>query len=524
MGPGSDYLPPPALQGFSMASIARAVAVDLLNPIVAVRLRGQGPVLGAAVPKAAVDENNQLGPAEDDVRPDWATIADPNGLVHPIPETPFVKLGADRQLGSGVAATVGLHDSPAQRWNWRFSGVLFAADRNAILSAAMAEATTHPMQHRLELESKPRSRARLDREFLRRKRKPSAIVGPDFEIVDLFSGCGGMTIGAIEGASRAGKDAGLAMAVDHDVGPLDVLQHSLGVPERCVEAADLAHALAPVSGSSTSSERWIFSGIAKGCLLLAGPPCQGHSALNNHTRHDDPRNDLYLAVGRVARILEPRAVIIENVRGVGSDRRESVEECISVLEEDGYTVEARRIDLSTIGVPQRRVRHVLVATIDRPFEWNLPAVAARDLRWAIGDLVDVENQSSIDTPANATELNRQRMQWLIDNREYDLPDERRPICHQSDHSYRSMYGRLRWDAPAQTITSGFGSMGQGRYVHPAKPRTLTPHEAARLQCLPDFVALERVQKRTKLAEMIGNVAPPLLTAVLVEALVEQKLI
>ena len=61
------------------------------------------------------------------------------------------------------------------------------------------------------------------------------------------------------------------------------------------------------------SEQVLVDAGGEATLLLAGPPCQGHSALNNHTRHDDPRNDLYLAVARVARLLEPRAVIVENV-------------------------------------------------------------------------------------------------------------------------------------------------------------------------------------------------------------------
>jgi DNA (cytosine-5)-methyltransferase 1 len=226
----------------------------------------------------------------------------------------------------------------------------------------------------------------------------------------------------------------------------------------------------------------------------------------------------------VARILKPIAVIVENVRGVGSDRRSSVDRCTSVLEELGYHVVSQRVDLSTIGVPQRRIRHVLVATTGRPFQWNLPAVPPRDLRWAIEDLIDLEGTTTFDMPSRPTSLNLERMQWLIDNDEFNLPNERRPKCHQSDHSYRSMYGRLRWDSPAQTITSGFGSMGQGRYVHPSKPRTLTPHEAARLQCLPDFVNFDSVKHRGRLAQMIGNVAPPLLTAALVEALSSQDLL
>jgi DNA (cytosine-5)-methyltransferase 1 len=72
-----------------------------------------------------------------------------------------------------------------------------------------------------------------------------------------------------------------------------------------------------------------------------------------------------------------------------------------------------------------------------------------------------------------------------------------------------MYGRLRWDEPAQTITTGFGSMGQGRYVHPRAARTLTPHEAARIQSIPDFVDFGD-GRRTEWAEMIGNAVPPLL--------------
>jgi DNA (cytosine-5)-methyltransferase 1 len=74
-----------------------------------------------------------------------------------------------------------------------------------------------------------------------------------------------------------------------------------------------------------------------------------------------------------------------------------------------------------------------------------------------------------------------------------------------------MYGRLKWDEPAQTVTTGFGSMGQGRYVHPSCCRTITPHEAARLQTLPDFFDFSAVETRQAWARMIGNAVPPLLS-------------
>jgi DNA (cytosine-5)-methyltransferase 1 len=81
---------------------------------------------------------------------------------------------------------------------------------------------------------------------------------------------------------------------------------------------------------------------------------------------------------------------------------------------------------------------------------------------------------------------------------------------------------LRWDEPAQTITSGFYSMCMGRYVHPSRQRTLTAHEAARLQFIPDSFSFEAAGTRSALAEMIGNAVPPKLSYVLVRALLDQS--
>jgi DNA (cytosine-5)-methyltransferase 1 len=63
------------------------------------------------------------------------------------------------------------------------------------------------------------------------------------------------------------------------------------------------------------------------------------------------------------------------------------------------------------------------------------------------------------------------------------------------------------DRPAPTITAGFLSTGQGRFVHPNHPRTLTPHEAARVQFFPDFFEFGVKYRRT-LQRMIGNAVPP----------------
>jgi len=73
---------------------------------------------------------------------------------------------------------------------------------------------------------------------------------------------------------------------------------------------------------------------------------------------------------------------------------------------------------------------------------------------------------------------------------------------------------MHWDQPAQTITSGFTCTGQGRFAHPREPRTITPHEAARLQLIPDFFSFSSDLRRGALCEMIGNAVPAKLAYVL----------
>jgi DNA (cytosine-5)-methyltransferase 1 len=145
----------------------------------------------------------------------------------------------------------------------------------------------------------------------------------------------------------------------------------------------------------------------------------------------------------------------------------------------------------------------------------------RTLRWAIEDLMGAP-AVGIDAPPRASAENLRRMQYLLATGKYDLPNSERPRCHQGTHSYKSMYGRLRWDLPAQTITSGFGSIGQGRYMHPELARALTPGEAARIQGFPDYFSFHGVRRRADLATMIGNAVPPVLAREVVAGMLESR--
>jgi DNA (cytosine-5)-methyltransferase 1 len=383
----------------------------------------------------------------------------------------------------------------------------------------------HEQASLLDVPASSSAEDEADLAYLRQTDAPKLSTASTIDIVDLFSGCGGLTLGALEGARRSDREARLALAIDNEQSALDVLKATLGEDDNRFQTADLESGLGSLYEAVRDAERELLAPATGTSLLLSGPPCQGHSSLNNSTRHDDPRNDLYLAVARAAKIIRPRVVIAENVRDVGRDQRRAMDTCTAALEELGYKVASKPLNLHDIGVPQTRTRHVLVAVEDGEFEWKLPMVSGRTIEWAIGDLLDAEPTTPFDTPSKPNKDNRERIDWLFENDKHDLPNDRRPDCHQDgDHSYVSMYGRLRWDAPAQTITSGFGSMGQGRYVHPLSPRTLTPHEAARLQFLPDFADFSSVARRSDLATMIGNVAPPRLTIALVEALIAQGLL
>ena len=347
-----------------------------------------------------------------------------------------------------------------------------------------------------------------------------------FRLVDLFAGGGGLTVGVAEAAHRMGRGMEVALAVENDDHAADV--YALNFPSaNLVRAGVEALFDGELGAPVTASERSIARSLGEVDVLVAGPPCQGHSNLNNHTRREDPRNALYLRAVRAAEVLRPTLLVIENVPTVRHDKGGVVERSTQALKAAGYSVASDVFHLVEFGVPQRRRRHILLAAnsdrVDPSVMGRLGSVCAdhaeRSVRWAIEDLVDQTAQAGPDAASRPAPVNVERMQWLIDRDEYDLPNERRPECHQGPHSYNSMYGRLRWDVPAQTITTGFGCMGQGRFVHPAKPRTITPHEAARLQTLPDFFNLDTGKGRGVWARVIGNAVPPLFVVHLLAPLI-----
>ncbi len=355
--------------------------------------------------------------------------------------------------------------------------------------------------------------------------RPLQVGGEEVSCVDLFSGCGGLSLGVREACYASGRHFRSILAMDSNSNALAVYKANFD-PEFALSDDLTLHIDGDIGFPITDSERALLRKIGHVDLVVAGPPCQGHSNLNNHTRRNDDRNDLYQKVARFVEIAEPKWVIVENVAAVVHDVRGGQLRTRKALEQQGYFCNEETVNLSHIGVPQLRKRHVLVASRYRNID--ISEIIAhhkidqpRSVSWAINDLADNATDTIFDTPRKLSAENYRRIEWLFANDQYDLPNELRPDCHKGEHTYYAMYGRLYPNKPANTITTGFGSPGQGRYIHPIRQRTLTAHEAARLQMFPDFFDFSAAGSYKSLSKMIGNAVPMKLSYLLTLALLRE---
>src|SRR5690606_36053881 len=89
---------------------------------------------------------------------------------------------------------------------------------------------------------------------------------------------------------------------------------------------------------------------------------------------------------------------------------------------------------------------------------------------------------------------------------FDLTDELLTPCWRSHTTGAGdVMGRLHWDRPAVTVRTEFFKPEKGRYVHPTEHRTISHHEAARLQGFPDDYRW--VGTKADIARQIGNAVP-----------------
>ena len=348
----------------------------------------------------------------------------------------------------------------------------------------------------------------------------------ELRIADLFCGPGGLSSGFALGCKLLGYEPVHQLAVDVDGEALKVAarNHHVKYPLAGSTAGLVDYQVqylpdgnVTFAGPPTITDQTLERLVGSVDVVIAGPPCQGHSTANKNRKYFDQRNLLYLTVPAIAIAIGAPFVVIENVPGVRASQQGVVQSTWKILEAHGYSVSGAVLDASQFGWVQRRKRYFMVASKNSaPLDLRnlvVPMMSrqpAMPLSAVIGDLMATGEISFMTEQPKMTEENLDRIRYLHEHDLYDLPDSERNLAARlGGTTYRSVYGRMHWDRPCQTLTTGFMSPGRGRYIHPLLHRTINPREAARLQGFPDTYIFDVAgpPARTALAKWIGDAVP-----------------
>jgi DNA (cytosine-5)-methyltransferase 1 len=347
-------------------------------------------------------------------------------------------------------------------------------------------------------------------------------------MVDIFAGCGGGSLGL----QQAGfKPVG---AVEIDERAASAYQYNLGLRPITADVRRVrACQLVPDRTEVT--------------LVFGCPPCQSFTTLRRGTEITAEDRQRYQLIGEYLRLvadLRPRHVAFENVPGMQFARRDRLarsgkreihprlNRLVGRLHDLGYDAEWDILDAADYGVPQHRRRLVVlasrVAKPRLPARTHGPDAAApwRTVKEAIRDLPAL-NRGEVD-PADPYHAARRHssiaMERLTALKEgqarADLPERLQLQCHKDHDGHYDIYGRMWWDRPAPTLTSGCTNVTRGRFAHPEQPRAITIREALRLQSFPDDARLSGGHEA--MAVQVGNAVPPLLACAIGHVIAEME--
>jgi DNA (cytosine-5)-methyltransferase 1 len=202
--------------------------------------------------------------------------------------------------------------------------------------------------------------------------------------------------------------------------------------------------------------------------------------------------------------------MMENVPGLAEDIRLS--RAIGRLERAGYSIVSNVLDAADYGVPQRRRRLVMLGILDGEVFQAAPATQKPTVREAISHLP--RPHQSDDALHNHGEQRTDRIRKRIasippEGSLTQLGPAEQLACHRRSSGFYDVYGRMRWDQPAPTITGGCINPSKGRFLHPQQDRAITLREAALLQSFPADYLFPLDRGKYHAATLIGNALPPL---------------
>lgn len=347
------------------------------------------------------------------------------------------------------------------------------------------------------------------------------------KVIDLFCGCGGLSLGFIE----AGYD--VVIGVDHDEAALKTFNFNHK------ESLGLKLDLFNDEAIGEISEEYIKRTNTRVVdVIIGGPPCQGFS-LTGSRDINDSRNTLYLAMVKSVRKMKPKAFLIENVPGMATLNKGIVKkQIVNTFEDMGYrvTVTDKPLIAADYGVPQIRKRMFFVgirediadkigskfifpAPTNAPIDYVSCKDALSDLQSREDELGTEEDVYVIDPKGHYQTLMRMNSKKLYNHvatKHTDLvkntialvPDggnyKDLPAGVGESRKFHEAWTRYSSDKPSRTIDTGHRN-----HFHYKYNRVPTIRENARLQSFPDdFIFLGT---KTQQNRQVGNAVPPLLS-------------
>lgn len=336
-----------------------------------------------------------------------------------------------------------------------------------------------------------------------------------FKALDLFSGCGGMSLGfenqgfEIAAAIDNWKDALLTFEKNH------------------------AGAKAILTDLGNFNPAEIMKAVGQVDVVVGGPPCQGFS-ISGKRNPDDPRNRLYKGFVKTVSQFKPKAFVLENVPNLVSMAGGKIRDLIlNDFTRLGYEVKYKILLASDYGVPQNR-RRVFFVGIRGKNDFEFPTAISPDLKvtcaQAISDLPEgsVADGCANKTPARSEyQAAARRGSDKIFNHQATIHEEKTvsTIALVPDGgNYKDLPSHLRntrrvhiaWtryscDKPSFTIDTG-----HRHHFHYKYNRIPTVRESARLQSFPDSFIFYGT--RTSQYKQVGNAVPPLMAEKVAAAL------
>lgn len=337
----------------------------------------------------------------------------------------------------------------------------------------------------------------------------------DLNVIDLFCGCGGLSMGFIQAGYK------VILGVDNDRASLETFKVNHNGAK--VISLDLFKA----SFVKTVQDMIQNTSVD---VIIAGPPCQGFS-LTGPRNFDDKRNTLYLSVIKAVKALKPKAFLIENVPGFATLYKGRIkDEIIKRFNKMGYNVNVRVLCAADYDVPQMRKRVFFVGVKKQYGHFEFPTmtnscetyVTCED---AIGDLPSKEGErgQEVDNyngppiteyqkkmrgncnvlynhiPTNHTDIVKKVISLVPEGGNYkDLPKG------VGEHrKFNEAWTRYHSKKPSRTIDTGHRN-----HFHYKYNRVPTIRENARLQSFPDSFVFWGT--KTQQNKQVGNAVPPLL--------------